>query len=48
MCRQPLRSKEDQNVEEEEEVGRKSKDQFMKELGPNLRMLDSIVEMLFP
>ena len=42
-----LRRKEDQKVEEEEEEGRKSRDQFMKELLPELRMLDSVGGMSF-
>ena len=42
-----LRRKEDQKVEEEEEEERKSRDQFMKELLPELKMLDSAAGQSF-
>ena len=42
-----LRNKEYQKMEKEEEDERKSKDQFLKELVLELKMLDSVAEMSF-
>ena len=44
---QELRRKEDQMAEEEEGEGRKSRDQYMEELLPELKMLDSVVGQTF-
>ena len=44
---QELRRKEDQMAEEEEGEGRKSRDQYMEELVPELNMLDSVVGQTF-
>ena len=44
---QDLRRKEDRKVKEEEEEGRKTRDQFMEELVPELKMLDSASGLSF-